>query len=288
MEALRSVLAAVEAPPEGVLALLRALGPQSESGLVHICSYGGVGSTELSNFLKRHGIATNLLRDEDNLRHVGRPPRHGPCGPRVVVYLYGDPLSSIASHYRRGHALHQAIKTSGNHQLRAATFPPTFEAYVCRGADLFGYASHFRAWLREPTSGYDVVMVRYERMWEPGVACQLVHLLAGHARPPAEVGAMAEELCARRQTRLSQVPPDVHSVMYTHLVAEVDDALELHQPSAPPLSQVPPDVHGLMYTDLVAEMDALPPLLVRGADGQSVIEAYGDPGPADSNFDGQL
>lgn len=36
------------------------------------CSAGGVGSTELSNFLNRHGITTNLLNDNDSMRHVNR------------------------------------------------------------------------------------------------------------------------------------------------------------------------------------------------------------------------
>jgi hypothetical protein len=33
---------------------------------------GGVGSTQLSNFLTGHGLKTNLLKDNDNLRHCNR------------------------------------------------------------------------------------------------------------------------------------------------------------------------------------------------------------------------
>ena len=40
-----------------------------------------------------------------------RPPRTLPGTPRVV-YLYGEPLLAVASHYRRGHAHHQ-VSSSG-------------------------------------------------------------------------------------------------------------------------------------------------------------------------------
>jgi hypothetical protein len=39
----------------------------------------------------------------------GRPPVHPHLMDTRVVYLFGDPLASICSHYRRGHA-HQQVK----------------------------------------------------------------------------------------------------------------------------------------------------------------------------------
>eukprot|EP00983_Pelagomonas_calceolata_P046657 1140283-Pelagomonas_calceolata.AAC.1 len=42
--------------------------------------------------------------------------------PRCVIYLYCDPLEVVASHYRRGHAWHQSLKTCGKprvHEQRA-------------------------------------------------------------------------------------------------------------------------------------------------------------------------
>lgn len=36
-----------------------------------------------------------------------RPPNYGQHAPRAVVYLYGDPLAAVASHYRREWAFHQ-------------------------------------------------------------------------------------------------------------------------------------------------------------------------------------
>lgn len=72
---------------------------------------GGVGSTELSNFLTQAGLRCNLVTDQDALRHVHTPPAH--LGSTTqVVYLFGDPLAAVASHYRRNHALHQVRGSS--------------------------------------------------------------------------------------------------------------------------------------------------------------------------------
>jgi hypothetical protein len=61
-----------------------------------------------------------------------RPPQHLTRQTKVV-YLFGDPLAAVASHYRRGHAHHQALKTSGGAlKLDSAAFPPSFQAYVAR------------------------------------------------------------------------------------------------------------------------------------------------------------
>jgi hypothetical protein len=58
------------APTQQVQAVLDALAGFQGLQLA-ICSVGGVGSTELSNFLTRHaGVACNLLTDQDTIRHV--------------------------------------------------------------------------------------------------------------------------------------------------------------------------------------------------------------------------
>lgn len=76
-----------------------------------VAAAGGVGSTELSNFLTQAGLRCNLVTDQDALRHVHTPPAH--LGSTTqVVYLFGDPLAAVASHYRRNHALHQVRGSS--------------------------------------------------------------------------------------------------------------------------------------------------------------------------------
>lgn len=327
MHALHAALAArhENASPAvaALLAELERAGPDVTTMDVLICSFGGVGSTQLSNHLNAYGLTTNLLTDADNLRHVPRPPvfatpagssqpphrltstptaqpptecssssttttttttssstgrglaphtalthtgpadsRDGaggasaaaaasnttgtcpagpscpslprPARPRHVVYLYGDPLAAVASHYRRGHACHQAQKTCGNPtRLSEATFPPTLEAYVEGGEDLFGLEAHFHGWLHTPTD-YPVIMVRYECAFQPEVCGPLFQRLAGD-RLGTEVARKAAEAFAAS-----------------------------HRPRA---SQVPEDLRGRMYGDLLKEMDELPPLYVRPPSG---------------------
>ncbi|GFR46788.1 hypothetical protein Agub_g8419, partial [Astrephomene gubernaculifera] len=236
-----------------LLAALEQAGPELTEMDVQISSFGGVGSTQLSNHLNAYGITTNLLTDADNLRHCPRPPVYdntntastsGSSGsshvrrPRHVVYLYGDPLAAVASHYRRGHACHQAQKTCGQPScLSPATFPPSFEEYVSRGEDLFGLEAHFHNWLTARLE-YPLVMLRYERMFEPGVASRLFQLLAGH------------KLCAPQLQRMTR------------------EFVASHRPRR---SQVPAEYYRRMYGSLLAEMDRLPPLLIRGAGASAPI-----------------
>jgi len=94
---------------------------------VHICSVGGLGSTFLSNFLNKYGINTNLLKDQDNLRHCPRPPEFHKAISRGI-YIFGNMLDSVFSHFRRGHAWDQACKTSG--RIQPENMFSSFEAYI--------------------------------------------------------------------------------------------------------------------------------------------------------------
>ncbi|KAG2422867.1 hypothetical protein HXX76_015699 [Chlamydomonas incerta] len=293
-----------------LLAALEAAGPELVTMDVLICSFGGVGSTQLSNHLNAHGVTTNLLTDTDNLRHCPRPPRFassqaasestasvtsptgpvtgsaaepkpalhrrdgGPttstsastataagagtapanfttglrlgqdgggaapslpqapqlplCRPRHVVYLYGDPLAAVASHYRRGHACHQAQKTSGHPaRLSPATFPATFDDYVSRGEDLFGLEDHFRGWSTAPAD-YPVTLVRYERMFDMEVALPLFSMMCGHKLSEQQVRTMAEAFVASKRPRSSQVPAEYYGRMYRRLLADMDALPHLH------------------------------------------------------------
>ncbi|GLC45673.1 hypothetical protein PLESTB_001318000 [Pleodorina starrii] len=243
---------------------------------VQVSSFGGVGSTQLSNHLNAYGITTNLLTDSDNLRHCPRPPEYPPeyppvaataaaaaaaageataaaagaagaassppsdsrprttSRPRHVVYLYGDPLAAVASHYRRGQACHQAQKTSGNPTaLSPATFPASLEDYVARGEDLFGLQEHFHSWRTQPRD-YPIVMLRYERMFEPAVASELFRLLCSHKLTAERLEEMAAAFVASRRPRRSQVPGEMYDRMYGDLLAAMDrlPPLYVRQPAS--------------------------------------------------------
>lgn len=216
MENLKWVLSLQDQSPQ-VQELLQCLGDEFDLD-VYICSVGGVGSTELSNFLTRHGVRCNLLTDQDAVRHVNRPPPRLGCGRTRVVYLYGDPLASVASHYRRGMARHQALKTSGDPRLVDPGFPATFEEYVERGEDLFGIERHLDDWLTQPT-GYDILFVRYDDMFEPEVARALFSYTCGHLPTGREgrLQQMADAWCASKRERRSAVTEEQRRRMYAAL-----------------------------------------------------------------------
>eukprot|EP01024_Parvocaulis_polyphysoides_P043365 TRINITY_DN3965_c0_g1_i1.p2 TRINITY_DN3965_c0_g1~~TRINITY_DN3965_c0_g1_i1.p2 ORF type:complete len:150 (-),score=1.13 TRINITY_DN3965_c0_g1_i1:388-837(-) len=91
------------------------------------------------------------------LSHQRPPQWNSESAPRVVVYIFGNPLRAIQSHYRRGQAQHQASKTSGRKVF--TYFPESFEEYVEMDQDLFGVAEHIENWLNTPTE-YEILFVR--------------------------------------------------------------------------------------------------------------------------------
>lgn len=115
-----------------------------------------------------HGhVCATMVRAGPLLLPPHRPPAWSKesC-PKAVVYLYSsDPLASISSHYRRGHAHHQALKTASSpaHVGPAASFPPTLQDYCAQGQDLFGYEGHFRNWLAG-ADNYPILMLRCNGM----------------------------------------------------------------------------------------------------------------------------
>eukprot|EP00879_Flechtneria_rotunda_P008997 GHRR01009420.1.p1 GENE.GHRR01009420.1~~GHRR01009420.1.p1 ORF type:complete len:192 (+),score=75.42 GHRR01009420.1:701-1276(+) len=159
-----------------------------------------------------------------------RPPSQ--LGPGTgVVYLFGDPLACVASHFRRHHAYHQALKTSGNPQLDEATFAKDFQEYVTRGEDLFGLQQHLHNWLQVPTA-YDVLFVRYSNMFDQDVALAMFQYLCGSSasnngtqqalKSNQEIQDMAVAFAAQKKQRASQVTAEQRQAMYIELAAEME------------------------------------------------------------------
>mmetsp|Transcript_37660 Transcript_37660/g.106410 ORF Transcript_37660/g.106410 Transcript_37660/m.106410 type:complete len:237 (+) Transcript_37660:73-783(+) len=223
MHAVRAALAASGADgpsSESVGSLLQMLSGTCTMDL-HICSIGGVGSTFLSNFANRHGLTTNLLTDQDGLRHCPSPPRSAAGSAiRRGVYLFGNPLDSVASHFQRGRALHQATKTSGSCNLPEQPFRSLSE-YLDRGEDLFGYTAHFHNWFREPVS-YDVMCVRYERMFDHHNAEALLGFAFQERLHIVNLEQLVLEFCASARPRRNQLYDLQASTMYSELQAEID------------------------------------------------------------------
>jgi hypothetical protein len=90
-----------------------------------VVSLGGVGTTSLMEALRRSLRAINYdlnaIPDSDYLKHApfsyitrNRMLRRPPTG---VIYLIGDPLMGIESHFRRGWAGFQVGRARGRHRL---------------------------------------------------------------------------------------------------------------------------------------------------------------------------
>ncbi|KAL6761657.1 hypothetical protein V8C86DRAFT_2529849 [Haematococcus lacustris] len=154
----------------------------------------------------------------------------GPGIPRTVVYLYGDPWPCIASHYRRGQAHHQALKTNENPARvgRLEDFPCSLEQYCDRGEDLLGLNAHFHNWL-QGSPHYPITMVRYESLWDPAVALELLRRCCSHKADMHQVQIWTQEWCQARRQRTSQVPPCCHeSPLYQELQRVIDEMPPLH------------------------------------------------------------
>jgi len=223
MHSLRAALLA-GAGPEGEISqavgsLLECLNDSVTD--VHVCCVGGVGSSFLMAFLNRRGLTTNLQTDADGLRHCPRPPPTTTAGAiRRGVYLFGNPLDAVASHFARGHAAHQASKTSGREPPPGALC--SLEAYVAGGCDHFGLEAHLHNWMTLPLP-YDVMFVRYERMFEPEAARALLHFVYQDSMDAAAVdAALLPDFLAQRRARSTQLTDAQRQAMYSELQAKVD------------------------------------------------------------------
>ena len=202
MDVLKAVLQARGPGSPAVTELLTLLGNVAPLD-VHVCSVGGMATTELFAFLDANGFSHNLVSDEDALKHAAAPP--ATPAARRTIYVFGNLLESVMSHYRRGWAFHQATKTNGGAPLCEATFPKSFDEYVANAVDSFGYKHHVRNWLVRPVQ-YDILFVRYEMMFSPESAERIIRfLVAGTDRETntaALLGAFPHK--RERQSRVSR------------------------------------------------------------------------------------
>ncbi len=131
---------------------------------VQITSFGGSGTTALSDHLHDAGVDLPATPGSFPFKHQRVPPSPDavPKGFRVV-YPFGDPRNAVVSVFRRGF--------QGGHyrgmQLRTPT-PDVderlagLEQFLAAGVDDFGMEDHFDRWYATGTRGYPVLFLRYE------------------------------------------------------------------------------------------------------------------------------
>lgn len=128
---------------------------------VLISSHGGVGTTFIAEFI-RQSLRTNDPGDRDHLKHLPLPPRR--LDPRTrILYVYGDPVDSVLSLFRRGYARVQGCKNG--------VFNPHFamgalEQYALGGRDDLGMARHLKAWTTSGNYKNPAIAVSYDALWE--------------------------------------------------------------------------------------------------------------------------
>ena len=122
---------------------------------VIVSSFGGVGTSPFLIWLSSQ-LNCNSPSDLDNLKHV--------VDPKVVsdnaekfVYIFGDPVESILSLYRRNHIGSQFTKLTGEYNKI------TIEEYADSGKDLLNYERQFDNWTNFNCK--PVLYLKYPHFW---------------------------------------------------------------------------------------------------------------------------
>ncbi|MCP9237070.1 sulfotransferase domain-containing protein [Lewinella sp. JB7] len=133
---------------------------------LQVSSFGGAGTTLLTNFLQRHGAD---LPDQRGARwapwkHMSAPPENRvvPSGFRAI-YVIGDPRDALLSVFRRGYQhAHVQLMEGRVHEW---DFTWKLTEYLAEGRELFGFGEHFDRWVRSDRN-YPILVVKYDALWD--------------------------------------------------------------------------------------------------------------------------
>lgn len=133
-----------------------------------LVSAGGSGCTHIHKLLDNFKISKNNTNDEDYLKHLSSPNQslYSMNRYKSVVYIYNDPLLSIASHYHRGWSLMQhkkIIDCPEKLNIDEVSDIERLQKYTLeKKMDIFGVHQHFMNWveLSKTRSNFAVVDFR--------------------------------------------------------------------------------------------------------------------------------
>ena len=142
-----------------------------------VVSYGGVGTHMLMPMIKEQDwLGSIIKRNEPSYmkypHHLRVPPKsfkeHGYNGKVKIIYVFGDPINSVLSHFRRRSSVkkdwahHHCINVQGEYEKFDTQW--NLESYLNNGEDLFKLEEHFDNWVNiKPTEiDYDLMIVKYE------------------------------------------------------------------------------------------------------------------------------
>jgi hypothetical protein len=127
-----------------------------------VVSAGGVATTQLlTHFESRHCV--NCHQDADNLKHLPIPAVSFNPAFRYI-YVFGDPVPSVISLFRRGFYVLQARKLQRGYPGPPLPRMPIRE-YAAGGRDLFGFERHFDNYYERHLI-HPTLFVRYDALWE--------------------------------------------------------------------------------------------------------------------------
>jgi hypothetical protein len=137
-------------------------------GTVHhtlqVTSFGGSGSTALSERLAAVGVNIPKTPGEYPFKHQRVPPKASDVPPSFrVLYPYADPRNAMLSIFRRGFIVDHYVALRGMQPTpEVAQRLSSLDAFLEGGVDDFALEDHVEHWI-QPLE-YPVMFVRYESL----------------------------------------------------------------------------------------------------------------------------
>jgi len=142
-----------------------------------VVSYGGVGTHMIIPMIKDGDWLRDVIRDRkgghmkhpDHIRNVPRSfKEYGYDGKVKLIYIFGDPINSVLSHFRRrishkkSWCKHHCLNVQGDYKKFKESWD--LKDYLKNGVDLFRLEEHFDNWTSvDPDSiDFDYMILKYE------------------------------------------------------------------------------------------------------------------------------
>jgi len=131
---------------------------------IYVVLYGGVGTTFLINFLSKY-LYTNHPADADGFKHIPLPPIRVKPQARFI-YIFGDPIVSAISLFRRNFHYQQSKKLQRFNLIQnLINKDENISSYANRGKDKLNIEQHFNNWFQHYRL-YRTLFLRYDSIWD--------------------------------------------------------------------------------------------------------------------------
>ncbi len=141
-----------------------------------VVSFGGSGSTFVLQFLRRYLRVNHWNSMKDGIKHADAPDHPILAAHPIMrgVYLYDDPVRAATSLFRRGYHVRMIPKLGCRHATVAEyrrtvdrlARDVSFEDFLSRGEDLFGFERHWHNWTHARPATFPVMCVKFEHLFD--------------------------------------------------------------------------------------------------------------------------